>query len=48
VTTPLREMMARVAQPGRVVWIGLRPAHKAPMVAVQRVEVTEGARGSGR
>lgn len=32
--SPLRQMLARVAGPGRLDWIGLRPARRAPMVAV--------------
>ena len=32
--SPLREMMARYAQPGRVVWIGVRPARRALMSEV--------------
>jgi MOSC domain-containing protein YiiM len=38
--TALAAMMARVAQPGRVVWIGLRPARLAPVAAVGVGEVT--------
>jgi MOSC domain-containing protein YiiM len=37
----LAEMIARVAQPGRVAWIGLRPARLAEIVAVARVAVGE-------
>jgi MOSC domain-containing protein YiiM len=35
----LREMMARHAQGGRVAWIGVRPARRGGMVAVEAVEV---------
>jgi MOSC domain-containing protein YiiM len=35
----LREMMGRHAQGGRVAWIGLRPARRDGMVAVEAVEV---------
>lgn len=37
----LAELIARVAQPGRVDWIGLRPARRAEMVAVAAAEITE-------
>ncbi len=37
----LKEMMTHWAQPGRVDWIGLRPARHAPMQVVPSVEVTE-------
>lgn len=32
----MQEMMARVAQPGRVTWIGVRPARRAAVVQVDR------------
>jgi MOSC domain-containing protein YiiM len=35
----MQAMIERVAQPGRLVWIGLRPARRAPMVAVARAEI---------
>ncbi|MEM6531699.1 MAG: MOSC domain-containing protein [Myxococcota bacterium] len=35
--TPLKELMRNHARPGRVHWIGLRPARKQPLVAVQSV-----------
>jgi MOSC domain-containing protein YiiM len=38
--TPLRAMMDRQAQDGWVAWIGLRPARKAEIDAVETVEVT--------
>lgn len=38
----LREMVARWAQPGRVVWIGLRPERRAPLRAVAEAEIGEG------
>jgi len=38
--TPLRAMMDRQAQDGRVAWIGLRPARRAAVAAVEAVEVT--------
>lgn len=39
--TPMAEMIARVARPGRVVWIGLRSERRAAMVAVDTVEIGE-------
>ena len=36
---PLRALMARHRRDGRVVWLGLRPARRAPMVAVERAEI---------
>ena len=38
--TPLRAMMDRQAQDGRVAWIGLRPARRAEIAAVEAVEAT--------
>jgi MOSC domain-containing protein YiiM len=35
----LREMMARHAQGGRVAWIGVRPARREVMVAVEAAEI---------
>jgi MOSC domain-containing protein YiiM len=35
----MAEMIARVAQPGRVVWIGLRPARLGPVVEVAQAVV---------
>jgi MOSC domain-containing protein YiiM len=35
----LAAMLARVAQAGRVVWIGVRPARLAPVVPVEAVDV---------
>ena len=37
----LGEMMRRHGQDGRVEWIGLRPARRAPMQAVEAVDATE-------
>lgn len=37
----LAEMIARVAQPGRLSWIGLRPARLRPVEAVARAQVRE-------
>jgi MOSC domain-containing protein YiiM len=39
VTDSLAALTARIAQPGRVVWIGLRPARRAPMLAVDAAEI---------
>jgi MOSC domain-containing protein YiiM len=36
---PLAEMMAQVAQPGRLDWIGLRAARRAEMTVVPAAEV---------
>lgn len=38
--TGLAAMLARVAQAGRVVWIGVRPSRLAPVVPVEAVEVS--------
>ena len=38
--TPLRAMMDRQAQDGRVAWIGLRPARRAAIAKVEAVEAT--------
>jgi MOSC domain-containing protein YiiM len=35
----MAEMIARVAQPGRVVWIGVRPARLAPVQSVSQAVV---------
>ena len=40
-TESLRALIARAARPGRVAWIGLRPARRAPMVAVAAAEIAE-------
>ncbi|MEM8786966.1 MAG: MOSC domain-containing protein [Pseudomonadota bacterium] len=37
----LAELQSRAAQPGLVVWIGLRPERKAPMRVVAQAELTE-------
>jgi len=39
----LKALVRRTAQPGRVVWIGLRPGRRAPLLQVERCIV--GARG---
>ncbi|NNU81224.1 MOSC domain-containing protein [Halovulum dunhuangense] len=44
----LADLMARVAQPGLLVWIGLRPARREPMVAVPRAEITAGGLAGDR
>jgi len=36
----LAEMIARVARPGRVDWIGLRPARHVEMVSVEAAQIT--------
>ena len=38
----MRERLADVPQRGRVVWIGVRPAHRAPMVVVDEVTAIAG------
>lgn len=38
---PLAELRRSFAGPGRVTWIGLRPARKAPLQAVEAASVTE-------
>lgn len=38
---PLEELRRSFVGPGRLDWIGLRPARKAPLVSVDRAEVTE-------
>ncbi len=40
----LAKLMAAPVRPGRVVWLGLRPQRRAPMIVVQTVEL-ETARG---
>lgn len=40
---PIGELTARFSRSGRVVWIGLRPARRAPVEAVEAAEIT--ARG---
>lgn len=37
----IKEMMERLAQPGRVSWIGLRPERRAKMRVVEEVEALE-------
>ncbi len=51
----LRERLAILPQQGRIVWIGLRPAHRAPPAPRERVEAQVGVgllgdryRGGGR
>ena len=36
---PLKEMIGRAAQPGRVAWIGVRPERRAPIVTPDAVDV---------
>ncbi len=38
--SPLARLIAGPMRPGRLAWIGLRPARRAPLVAVERAEVT--------
>lgn len=40
-TTPLEELIARTAGPGRIVWIGLRPARRAEVVEIERARLAE-------
>jgi MOSC domain-containing protein YiiM len=48
-TEPLADLIGRAAQPGRVVWIGLRPARLAAPVAVaQAVVAADGLAGDHR
>lgn len=37
--TTLAEMIARVAQPGRILWLGLRPARREGIVAVPEARI---------
>jgi MOSC domain-containing protein YiiM len=37
----LKELINTIAMPGRVDWVGLRPARREAMQVVERVEVTE-------
>lgn len=39
----LRALLGRFPRPGRVVWIGVRPARRAPVVALQAVAAIAGA-----
>lgn len=39
---PLNQLKAQFPQPGKVVWIGLRPGHGAPMQIVERAQVLAG------
>jgi len=39
---PLRELLDGPVRPGRVAWIGLRPARRAPVLAVDRAELAPG------
>jgi MOSC domain-containing protein YiiM len=39
----LGQLMSRFAQPGRVCWIGLRPAREVPMQAVDAAQAVAGA-----
>ncbi len=40
--TPLGRLIAAPVRPGRLVWIGLRPARRAPMVEVPAAELRPG------
>ena len=37
----LKDLVARVSQPGAVVWIGLRPARREALVPVEAAEIVE-------
>jgi len=37
---PLRRLIRRYAQPGEVMWIGARPARRAPIAELDRAEIT--------
>ena len=39
-TRTLYELMATLPQEGEIVWIGVRPARKVPMISVPSVELT--------
>ncbi len=39
----LKELMQAPLRPGRLDWIGLRPAHRQPLVAVPEAEIVFGA-----
>jgi MOSC domain-containing protein YiiM len=39
--TPLGHLTASPVRPGAVVWIGVRPARKAPLQALDAVEIDE-------
>lgn len=43
----LRERLAHVPQTGRLVWIGVRPAHGEPMIPLDEADVLEGRGVSG-
>ena len=52
-TNPLNELLDTLPQIGRVEWIGVRPARKEPMIALQEVQIgmdkgLAGDRFSGR
>jgi len=38
---PLRHLIRRYAQPGEVMWIGERPARRAPIAELDRAEITD-------
>lgn len=45
----IEELTGRYAQDGTIVWIGIRPEKKAPLVSLDRVEIDEtGLRGDHR
>lgn len=37
----MRKMMGRLAQPGKISWIGLRPGRREPMVVVDKVRAVK-------
>lgn len=39
---PLAQLKAQFPQPGKVIWIGLRPGHGEPMQVVERAQVLAG------
>ena len=38
--SPLARLLAGLIRPGRVTWIGVRPARKAALVSLDEVEIT--------
>jgi hypothetical protein len=40
--SPLAALLDAPVRPGRLAWIGLRPARRAPMVAVESAELRPG------
>lgn len=41
--SPLARLLAGPIRPGRVTWIGVRPARKAPLVSLELAEITRDA-----